>query len=274
MAPRAFISCLVATLLFPVFSPAATVKVRILGAPAVQKTLKVEVDSPGEVAVENSLALQTQVIKGQGVRTADLGLVKTPGFYSFRFFTADRSATILVPVLGPSGYVSKPVERPKAQEDVMLKLARLHTKQSVHAAWTNWSLRDQMVENVVKALTAGTLIVVCPFEVVACGPAAETTLDLGLDLFIAFEGFYAEELRKQNKLTAAELQQIKATFQNAKLAKSLFTAKDRWEVAFAGAEYLLDLVTNKDVKISVGLMKDQASKTHTLLMMVKKIEKP
>lgn len=274
MSPRIILS-FIAVFSFPILLLSAPLTVRVLGSPAVQKVLQVEINSPGEVAVENPLALQTQIIKGQGLRTTNLGSVKEPGFYSFRFFTATESQTVLVPVLGTTGYVSKPVERPRVQEEAILKFMRLHTNQTtMKAAWSAWPLRDEMVANVVKVTAAGTLIIVCPFEVVACGYAAETTLDLGLDLFIAFEVFHAGELAKKNLLTAAEVAQIKTAFQNAKLVKSLFSAKDSWDVAFAAADYLMDLVSNKDVKIGVGLMKDQASKTHTLILMVEKLKKP
>lgn len=115
-------------LLLPIVSSAVPVAVRVLGTPAVGQALKVEVSSPGDVGVENPLAKQSQLLKGQGPRVHDLGIVKAPGFYSFRFFTQDRAENVLVPVLGTTGYVSTPVKRAKVQEDALLKFARLHSK--------------------------------------------------------------------------------------------------------------------------------------------------
>lgn len=131
-----------------------------------------------------------------------------------------------------------------------------------------------MMKQTVNLITAGTLVFICPFEVVACGYVPAAVGDLALTFGVAFEVAHAETLFKQGKLTAAERAEIKNAFQNVMAIKSILSAKDRWELAFASVGTAVDLISNKDLQLTVGLMNDQAKKTHTLVMMVKKLPKP
>jgi len=260
---------------WPVFQPilceAQSLNVELISQPILNAPLIVTISSTGKVGVENGLKQVSEILTVNGSRVVDLGTARTPGFYEFRFRAAEQSKWLMVPVLSDGIPTKpKPVDLSKAEEDALLKFLQLHTKDRCGDSWKKWPLGAQIGMNIVKVTTAGVLIIACPFEAVACGPAAAETVSLTFDFAIDFEMFQAQEFHKARLLTKTQMETVMTLLKRVKQGKSALSIRGKMDAAFAAMDLVLLEVNDKDIQIIFGMQVDEAKKARTLITTFKR----
>jgi hypothetical protein len=255
----------------PALCEAQPLKVELVSSPVLNAPIKVTISSMGKVGVENGLKQISEVLTVADSRVVDLGTATAPGFYEFRFRAAEQSEWLMVPVLS-DGIPTKPkaVELSKAEEDALLQFLQLHTKERCGDNWKKWPLGAQIGVNIVKVTTAGVLIIACPFEAVACGPAAVETINLAFDFAIDFEMFQAQEFQKARLLTKSHMDTVLTVLKRVKQGKSTLSIRGKMDAAFAAMDLVLLEVNEKDLQIIFGMQVDEAKKARTLITTFKR----
>ena len=260
---------------WPVFQPllceAQSLNVELISQPILNAPIIVTISSTGKVGVENGLKQVSEMLTVSGSRVVDLGTAKTPGFYEFRFRAAEKSEWLMVPVLS-EGIPSKPepVDLSKAEEDAVLQFLQLHTKERCSDNWKKWPIGAQIGVNIVKVTTAGVLIIACPFQAVACGPAATETVSLAFDFAIDFEMFQAQEFHKARLLTKTQMETVMTHLKRVKQGKSALSIRGKLDAAFATMDLVLLEIDEKDIQIILGMQLDEAKKARTLITTFKR----
>jgi hypothetical protein len=251
---------------------AMVLSVKLEGTPTLGQSLRVEISATGDVGVENGLRGVSEVSKGTGTRSFSLGTLSALGIYTFRFFDDVNSRVFVLPVPGDATVAPRAPARTKEEDNAIQKFLGLHQRDLLLKGWKAWPLREEFAKKIVALSGVGTLALICPFEGLSCGPAGLGGLDVGLDLTIAFDEFFAEYCAKQGKLTEADLKLIKNAFITVKTTKSVLSVKGKWDAAVAAVEFFVAVVDNKNVEFSFGLLKDQKEKTESLILVIKKLK--